>query len=104
MKEYIERMALIEKLQAHKDLFVKAWGTFRKMPEKDKARVDEITTCISDVMNAPAADVVEVTRCKDCRRRYDADECPMCYLIQGEHQDYTADDGFCDRGERRDNT
>lgn len=47
-------------------------------------------------------DAVEVVRCKDCRRRYDADECPMCFLIDGEHYEYTNGNGFCDRGERRD--
>lgn len=47
-------------------------------------------------------DVVKVVRCAKCRRRYDADECPMCVLIDGEYHEYTTDDGFCDRGERRD--
>lgn len=45
---------------------------------------------------------LELVRCKDCRRRYDADECPMCFLIDGEHYEYTNGNGFCDRGERRD--
>lgn len=77
MAEYIEREALIAKLQAHKDLFVKAWGSFRKMPEKDKARADAITTCISDVMNATAADVVEVKRGKNLKPG-SMFECSLC--------------------------
>lgn len=28
---------------------------------------------------------------------------PMCFLVDGEYDDYTMDDGFCDRGERKDN-
>lgn len=43
---------------------------------------------------------VEVVRCKDCWKRHDPYECPMCSL---EYGDYTTLDGvgFCDQGERR---
>ena len=44
-------------------------------------------------------DVVKVIRCKNCARRHDESECPMCVMIQGESYDYTRDDGYCDRGE-----
>lgn len=50
---------------------------------------------------APTVDAVPVVRCCQCSKRYDADECPMCHLVEGEYNEYTADDGFCDRGERR---
>ena len=52
---------------------------------------------------APTVDAVEVVRCKDCIRRYDTDECPMCFLSGGQYYEFTRDDGFCDRGEREDN-
>ena len=52
---------------------------------------------------APTVDAVPVTRCKDCIRRYDTDECPMCFLSEGQYYEFTRDDGFCDRGERKDN-
>ena len=48
---------------------------------------------------APTIDAVEVVRCKDCIRRYDTDECPMCFLIEGKYYEYTNGNGFCDRGE-----
>ena len=48
---------------------------------------------------APTIDAVPVVRCKDCIRRYDTDECPMCFLIEGKYYDYTNENGFCDRGE-----
>ena len=48
-----------------------------------------------------APDVVEVVRCKDCYRRYDINECPMCALIEGEFYDYTMHDGYCDRGDKK---
>ena len=51
--------------------------------------------------NAPTIDAVPVVRCKYCIRRYDTDECPMCFLIEGNYCDYTNENGFCDRGERK---
>ena len=49
----------------------------------------------------PAVDAVEVVRCRDCVRRNDPSECPMCFLSEGDWDDYTNDDGYCERGERR---
>ena len=49
----------------------------------------------------PTIDAVPVVRCKDCIRRYDTDECPMCFLIEGKYYEYTNGNGFCDRGERK---
>ena len=49
----------------------------------------------------PTIDAVPVVRCEDCIRRYDTDECPMCFLIEGEYCEYTNENGFCDRGERK---
>lgn len=49
----------------------------------------------------PTIDAVTVVRCKDCIRRYDTDECPMCFLIEGKYYEYTHKNGFCDRGERK---
>ena len=49
----------------------------------------------------PTIDAVTVVRCKDCIRRYDTDECPMCFLIKGKYYEYTNENGFCDRGERK---
>ena len=49
----------------------------------------------------PNIDAVPVVRCKYCIRRYDTDECPMCFLIEGKYYAYTNGNGFCDRGERK---
>ena len=51
--------------------------------------------------NAQTIDAVPVIRCKACIRRYDTDECPMCFLIEGKYYEYTNENGFCDRGERK---
>ena len=49
----------------------------------------------------PTIDAVPVVRCKYCIRRYDTDECPMCFLIEEKYYEYTNENGFCDRGERK---
>lgn len=49
----IDADALTKKLKNHHDFFVNAYGGFSNLPEKEKARVDEITQCIADVQNAP---------------------------------------------------
>ena len=53
------------------------------------------------IEKAPTIDAVPVARCKDCIRRYDTDECPMCFLIEGEYFECTNENGFCDRGEQK---
>ena len=53
------------------------------------------------IEQSPTVDAVPVVRCKDCIRRYDTDECPMCFLIKGKYYEYTNGNGFCDRGERK---
>ena len=52
-----------------------------------------------DIEEMPTIDAVTVVRCKDCIRRYDTDECPMCFLIEGNYCEYTNENGFCDCGE-----
>ena len=60
---------------------------------------------ICDLLNSlqqmEVVDAAPVVRCKDCIRRYDTDECPMCFLIEGNYCEYTNENGFCDRGERK---
>jgi hypothetical protein len=65
------------------------------------------------VNEAPTVDAVEVVRCKDCKHRGEEGGCPMYFVdeiewdddgyIEADYvpHDYTVDDGFCDRGERR---
>ena len=64
------------------------------------------------MLQAPTVDAVEVVRCKDCKHRGEDGCCPMCFEEEIEWDDdgyteadyilhdRTADDGFCDRGER----
>ena len=62
---------------------------------------DGIDIAWNKIAQAPTIDAVPVVRCKDCIRRYDTDECPMCFLIEGKYYEYTNGNGFCDRGERK---
>ena len=55
----------------------------------------------------PHLDTVQVVRCKDCKHRGDFNRCPMAHISWGDppydgNDDYTKDDGFCDRGENKD--
>lgn len=49
---------------------------------------------------AQAVDAVEVVRCKDCIHRYKT-ECLMREESYGQCFDNTADDAYCDLGQRR---
>ena len=62
---------------------------------------DGIDIAWNKIDQAPTIDAVPVVRCKDCIRRYDTDECPMCFLIEGKYYEYTNENGFCYRGERK---
>ena len=62
---------------------------------------DGIDIAWNKIDQAPTIDAVPVVRCNDCIRRYDTDECPMCFLIEGKYYEYTNGNGFCDRGERK---
>ena len=54
-----------------------------------------------DIEEMPTIDAVPVVRCKDCIRRYDTDECPMCFLTEGKYYEYTNGNDFCSFGERK---
>lgn len=63
--------------------------------------VYDTNAVLDSIDSQPTVDAVDVVRCKDCIRRYDTDECPMCFLIEGKYYEYTNENGFCDRGERK---
>lgn len=83
-KEYIERDALLQEVESRM-----GWSM----------SYDAIYGAIQE---APAADVVEVVRCKDCIKRKTQD-CSMYYEADGEQYSWEVDDDFCSCGERRDN-
>ena len=104
----IDADALKDKLQQHHDFYVMAWGGFGNMPIGDKRRVDEITNCIAEVVNAPTIDaipiehinlmnLVEVVRCKECKH-WEMRNSPRGWCIV--HQGYVSPQYFCADGER----
>lgn len=81
-KEYIERKPLLKFIEDGLN-----------NPDKSKAFGHDAIEIMTEVQYAPAADVVEVVRCKDCKM-FNTYNCPM-----GEIN--TRND-FCSYGERRD--
>jgi hypothetical protein len=81
MAEYIERETLIA--------------------EYDRVHIGEAGGARKLMVEAPAADVVEVVRCKDCKHRKTA-ECSMYVECDcGSQHTWECDNDFCSYGERR---
>lgn len=55
--DLISREALKKRLQDRHDFWVNAWGGFSDMPLNDKSRVDELSSCIAEVVNAPTVEL-----------------------------------------------
>lgn len=88
-KEYIERDAAIKA----------AVNGLRGVPS---VAALEMVEALEDV---PAADVVEVVRCKDCKHRNTPD-CKMWYqcVICGDYHHWERDDYYCSYGVRKEQT
>ena len=57
--------------------------------------------CQEEVRNLPAADVVEVVRCRDCYfREFDGADVPVCTGVMA--YIHTPDDWFCAAGKPKD--
>ena len=76
-EDAVSRSELKRRLQEHHDFFVNAYGGFSNMPLNDKARVDEITNCIAEVVNMPSVQQ-ERHICKNCLHIHDND-CPIAW-------------------------
>ena len=112
-KEYIERDKLIKWLQSCKNACIEVCkGLINNIEEYAAENViAAYDDCIGYVESAPAADMVEVVRCKDCKRSgmYDfgcGDRMHLaCLEIEEDGFVIMAtavnDDDFCSRGERR---
>lgn len=101
-KEYIEREAVVKELQEELD-----YESLRYTKEQNKHIDIGLGIALRTVKRLPAADVVEVVRCKECKHRVNgwSDGKPCCGNL---HAGMTAsvelkDDDFCSYGERRGN-
>lgn len=86
-KEYIEREAFKRKLIDEKSFFP--------------------AIVASALKEMPAADVVEVVRCRECKY-YSVTHCPitgheLSVCLQGVSQQWVGENHFCSYGERREN-
>ena len=81
MQEYIKREAAIEAIMSEPpDAHYPQWY-------------------VDKIKSIPAADVVPVVRCKDCRLR-GREECAMFYRCEcGEQHTWETDNDFCSYGE-----
>ena len=70
-----------------------------------------IRKALREIETSQTVDAVEVVRCRDCKHRGFAGECPMCYTEDFYNEDYgydywdvdkTVDEGFCHCGEKWD--
>ena len=95
-KEYIEREALIEKLQEVEIGFRHCGvGIAPALASGVKGAIDKIKSF-------PTADVVEVVRCKDCVLR-GTDDCAMYYICEcGTQYSWETGNDFCSFGKRKD--
>ena len=59
MSDLISREALKITLQARHDFYIKSWGGFSNMPFSEKSRVDELTSIIAEIINAPTVELTE---------------------------------------------
>lgn len=84
----------ITKEQAKKAFMAKTFDTFLN---ERYAELSEIRDCIDDI---PAADVVEVVRCKDCKNLYPDDTGKLHWCDC--HRMFVGLDDFCNYGKRMD--
>ena len=101
MAEYIEREALIEHMKDLPtwDFVAKADGVYEKATKYPEGmfNCDDV---IASIENAPAADVVEVVRCGQCKHATeDIIVEGVCYCHKIQQGMFL--DGFCSYGERK---
>ena len=98
MSEYIERNEVLKAMDTWDKFGYTHTGAFIRNPYTDDyvpyVHYEDMVKCIS---NMPAADVVEVVRCKDCKWNKSTPHNPIC-----SNDDMPKDVGFfCADGERR---
>ena len=92
MAEYIERSAALNKLDE---------ALVRSIESGGSHEASGLVTAKCQIAAVPAADVVEVVRCKDCVKRK-TPRCAMWYDCQcGGQWSWETNNVFCSYGERR---
>ena len=95
MAEYIEREAAIAYIREQSEQCQKA---FEELGGESGIYADAYNDLAEDFYSIPAADVVQVLRCKDCKDwGPGTGDVPIC----GETYEPMPPDGFCSIGERK---
>lgn len=94
--EYLDRSSLVARMKYYEEHTTEESGEHYAY-----------SVALREIRNAPAADVAEVVRCKDCAKHYIVLGRDMCARnAQGSEGHWiglsaTVPDGFCHRGERK---
>ncbi len=83
------------------------------MPEKEYIAREAVLKLLSDcgaigefgrylIEKAPAADVTEIVRCRDCKLRKTEDCAMYCQCDCGQQHTWETDNDFCSFGKRKD--
>ena len=70
-EDAISREYIVKELKTTKEFYLSAWEGFSNMDDKDKARCDELNSCIATVINAPS--VIPKRSCYRCGLREDCE-------------------------------
>lgn len=103
-KRLIDANAPIKKLEERRNLFIDAWQGFAYLSPSDKARVDEIDTCIAEIINAPTVDAVEVVHSwweKSAEGYKICHHCKADVAIFSGHKNYCPNCGADMRGDNK---
>jgi hypothetical protein len=109
MTDLISRSAALKAAESIDWYHINQNGRLVSGSTSDDVSYVKFDDAISMLKNAPAIDAVPVVRCKDCWKR-GGYHCPMFYEELWSYDedsskwiehDKTVDNGFCHRGERR---
>lgn len=92
-KEYIERDSIYHRVKRHTNPYGK--------PTLD---YESGVKVLDMIKQEPAADVVEVCRCKDCKHWDEKYKCCIMMGLTALGDSYFYENSFCSRGERKEAT
>ena len=96
MKEYIEREAVLRETYKAQD---ELESNDDKVWRRNKPYFKGLAWANRIILDTPAADVVEVVRCKDCKHWHLEERCS--YLASYPDEPYMNADDFCSYGEKK---
>lgn len=105
-KRLIDANALLESIEGTDWYTIRVDGSATQGAASEEVAWYKATDIYAAIENAPTVDDEEVVRCKDCKyfvqgEPYDPCECMKWKVKWGAV--YTTPDGYCHKGERKDN-